>query len=182
MTPVAGTDQELIDVVDEEDQVIGQAPRSQVHDQGLLHRVVHVLLLDEQDRLVLQKRAATKRTYPGLWTSSASGHVTAGQDPRAAARRETIEEIGLEPADLSHVGRVRFDDPAVGEHEVCHVFVGRARGPPDPDPAEVAEVQAVLPGAVDARVRQAPATLAPSFPPVYALARERLRAMIQRQG
>lgn len=174
--------QEVLDVVDTEDRVVDQAPRGEVHDQGLLHRAVHVLLLDPQDRLILQRRAQTKRTYAGLWTSSASGHVPTGQAPVAAAHRETEEELGLEPVDLSHVGRTRFDDPSVGEHEICHVFVGRAASEPDPDPVEVAEVRPVLLGAVDSRLRWAPGTFAPSFLPAYGLAREALRDLVQRQG
>lgn len=182
MTPVTDPADEVLDVVDPEDQVVGQAPRREVHDQGLLHRAVHVLLLDGQDRLLLQRRAETKRTYAGLWTSSASGHVPTGQGPATAARRETEEELGLGPADLSPVGRTRFDDPSVGEHEICHVFVGRATDEPDPDPAEVAEVRPVLLGAVDGRLRRAPERFAPSFSPAYDLARQALRELVQRQG
>ncbi len=182
MTPVTDPDDEVLDVVDTEDQVVDQATRGEVHEQGLLHRAVHVLLLDRHDRLVLQRRGQTKRTYAGLWTSSASGHVPAGQGLATAARRETEEELGLEPAGLSHVGRTRFDDPSVGEHEICHVFIGRATDDPDPDPTEVAEVRPVLLGAVDGRLRRAPGTFAPSFAPAYDLARQALRRLVQRQG
>lgn len=173
---------EILDVVDDDDQVVGQAPRPEVHDQGLLHRAVHVLLLDAEDRLVLQHRSRRKQIYPGLWTSSASGHVPAGQAVGTAARRETVEELGVDPGDLEKVGRLRFDDPDVGEHEICYVYVGRTQGPLDPDPDEVAEARAVLLGAVDSRIRQRAAAFAPSFLAVYDLARDALRARIQRQG
>lgn len=182
MTLVADLGDEVLDIVDADDQVVGQAPRREVHQQGLLHRAVHILLLDRQDRLILQRRAKTKQTYAGLWTSSASGHVPAGQELAAAARRETQEELGLGPAELSHVGRTRFDDPSAGEHEICHVFVGRAIDQPEPDPVEVAEVRPVLLGAVDGRLRRAQGTFAPSFLPAYDLARQALRDLVQRQG
>lgn len=182
MIHVPDPDEEVLDVVDPEDQVVDQAPRWEVHDQGLLHRAVHVLLLDPKDRLILQRRAETKGTYAGLWTSSASGHVPAGQGLATAARRETEEELGLEPVGLSHVGRTRFDDPSVGEHEICHVFVGRATDEPHPAPTEVAEIRPVLLGAVDGRLRRAPGTFAPSFLPAYDLARQALRDLAQRQG
>ncbi len=168
--------------MDRDDEVVGQAPRASVHADGLLHRAVHVLLLDGAGRLVLQRRSARKRIYPGLWTSSASGHVPTGQPLATAAKREAIEELGAEPSDLEHIGRVRFDDPGVGEHEICHVYTGRLASAPAPDPAEVAEVKPVLLGAVDARVRRAPDSFAPSFHPVYSLARDALRRLTQRQG
>ncbi|MFH2125498.1 MAG: NUDIX domain-containing protein [Pseudomonadota bacterium] len=86
---------ELLPVVDDQDRQVGLASRSQVHGQGLLHRAVHVLLFDLDDNLWLQRRSQAKDTYPGMWTSSASGHLDPGEDYYAAAQRELREELGL---------------------------------------------------------------------------------------
>ena len=88
--------EEVFDVVNERDEVIGQAPRAEVHRRGLRHRAVHVLVFNAAGSVFLQKRSMTKDRQPGLWDSSASGHVDAGEDYDACAVRELREEIGLE--------------------------------------------------------------------------------------
>jgi isopentenyldiphosphate isomerase len=88
--------EEFFDVVDGNDAVIGRATRREVHAHGLLHRAVHVLVFNRTGQLFLQKRSRNKDTAPGVWDSSASGHVDAGEDYDGCARRELGEEIGLE--------------------------------------------------------------------------------------
>ena len=92
---MAKTPDELFDVVDARDQVVRQAPRREVHAQGWLHRAVHVLVFNRAGQVFLQKRSMTKDMSPGLWDSSCSGHLDAGEDYDAAAWRELQEEIGL---------------------------------------------------------------------------------------
>jgi len=86
---------EIFDVVDSQDQVIGQATRGEVHARGLLHRAVHILVFDSEGNLFLQKRAWTKDENPGFWDTSAAGHVNAGEDYRTCAHRELREELGI---------------------------------------------------------------------------------------
>ena len=57
--------EEIFDVVNQEDAIVGQAPRSTVHAENLLHRAVHVLVFHEDGRLFLQKRSMTKDCFPG---------------------------------------------------------------------------------------------------------------------
>ena len=91
---------ELFDIVDHDDRVIGQAPRREVHARHLLHRATHVLVHDPNGRLFLQRRSMAKDTFPGCWDSSCSGHLDAGEDYPAAARRELGEELGWHDASL----------------------------------------------------------------------------------
>ncbi|MCK5736896.1 MAG: NUDIX domain-containing protein [Spirochaetaceae bacterium] len=87
---------EILDVVDEKDRVIGQASRQEVHgNPALLHRVVHVLVFDSRGRLFLQKRADDRVVQPGKWDTSMGGHVDAGENPEEAAHRELSEELGI---------------------------------------------------------------------------------------
>ncbi len=86
---------ELLDVVDSKDRVIGQATRGKVHAQGLLHRSVHILVFNSTGDMFLQKRAMTKDENPGYWDTSSAGHVNAGEDYRACAHRELMEELGI---------------------------------------------------------------------------------------
>ena len=89
---------ELFDVVNERDEVVGRRPRSEVHRLGLPHRAAHVLVFNSRGQVFLQKRSLRKDRQPGVWDSSASGHVDAGEDYDTAAARELAEEIGLRPA------------------------------------------------------------------------------------
>jgi isopentenyl-diphosphate delta-isomerase len=87
--------EEVFDVVDEADRVIGSAPRSEVHRRKLRHRAVHVLLFNARAELFVQKRSAAKDTFPGCCDSSASGHLNSGEDYDICAVREVQEELGL---------------------------------------------------------------------------------------
>lgn len=90
--------EEIFDVVNDRDEVIDRKPRSEVHRLGLLHRAVHVLVFNSRGQIFLQKRSAKKDRQPGLWDSSASGHVDSGENYDATAVREVWEEIGLKLA------------------------------------------------------------------------------------
>ena len=87
--------EEIFDVVNERDEVIGRQPRREVHRLGLKHRAVHVLVFNARGEVFLQKRSMTKDTAKGKWDSSSSGHVDSGEDYDACAVRELREEIGL---------------------------------------------------------------------------------------
>ncbi|GFO74117.1 16S rRNA (adenine1518-N6/adenine1519-N6)-dimethyltransferase [Bathymodiolus platifrons methanotrophic gill symbiont] len=87
--------QELIAVVDENDQFIENQPRNKVHQLGLRHRAVHILLFNNDQQLFLQKRSLSKDINAGLWDTSAAGHVDAGESYDICAHRETIEELGV---------------------------------------------------------------------------------------
>lgn len=101
---------ELFDVVDAYDKVVGRAPRRLVHARGWLHRAVHVLLFDNTGKLFVQKRSTTKDTFPGCYDSSASGHLDSGETYEACALREIREELGLD-IPLRHLRR-HFKLPA----------------------------------------------------------------------
>lgn len=89
--------EEHFDVLDSEGRRTGRtAPRSQVHAEGLLHRAVHVWILDPAaGELLLQRRADCKDSWPGRWDISCAGHLSAGDESLAAAQRELAEELGL---------------------------------------------------------------------------------------
>lgn len=127
---------EIFDVVNERDEVIGQQERSEVHRLGLLHRAVHVLVFNAAGQVFLQKRSLTKDRQPGLWDSSASGHVDTGEDYDACAVRELGEEIGLQ---LSAAPQRLFKLAPGVETDQEHVWVYRceAEGPFRLHPEEI---------------------------------------------
>ncbi len=112
--------EEVFDVVNERDEVIGRATRREVHQQGLMHRAVHVLVFNARGQVFLQQRSLQKDRQPGLWDSSASGHLDRGEDYDACAMRELKEEIGLEVrAPLQRL----FKLPACAQTDQEHLWV-----------------------------------------------------------
>lgn len=97
---------ELFDVVDAQDQLVGTATRAEVHAENLLHRAIHVFVLNRNGDLFLQKRSLQKDMNPGVWDSSVSGHVDAGEDYSAAAVRELGEEIGIQEVNSTDLTQV----------------------------------------------------------------------------
>lgn len=131
--------QERIDVVDDEDRVVTVLPRGEVHRRGLPHRSVHVFLVDEQERIYLQRRAWTKDQDPGRWDSSASGHVESGESYNAAADRELQEELGIR-APLEPLFKVAACPETCGEHSMVYrARIAGGRPVPQPNPAEILE-------------------------------------------
>ena len=77
--------EDIFDVVNENDEVISREPRSVVHATGLRHRAAHVLVFNAAGNIFLQLRSNTKDNNPGVWDSSCSGHVDAGESYIVAA-------------------------------------------------------------------------------------------------
>jgi 16S rRNA (adenine1518-N6/adenine1519-N6)-dimethyltransferase len=86
---------EIFDVVDGHDQVIGREFRREIHRQGLLHRAIHIFWLRGDGQLCLQRRSYAKDNCPGLLSTSCAGHVDSGEDYLTAAVRELREELGV---------------------------------------------------------------------------------------
>jgi isopentenyl-diphosphate delta-isomerase type 1 len=120
--------EEVFDVVDERDEVIGQRTRREVHQLGLLHRAVHVFIFNSRGELFLQKRSLKKDCSPGKWDSSASGHLDVGESYDACAIRELREELGLElPRALTRLFKLNAC-PETGQ-EFVWVYRGESDGP-----------------------------------------------------
>ncbi len=128
--------EELFDVVDERDQVIGQAPRREVHARKLLHRAVHVFVFDNLGRIYLQKRSLLKDSAPGAWSASCSGHLDAGEDYDSAAQRELKEEIGVE-LDEPPQRWLRLRACEELGHEFVWIYRIEHEGPFTLDPSEI---------------------------------------------
>ena len=97
---------EMLAVVDESDQVVGSERRDVIHRDGLLHRAVHIFALNKHGEIFLQKRSRLKDKCPGLWDSSAAGHVDAGEEYDVCAARELEEELRLADHDIREVGKL----------------------------------------------------------------------------
>lgn len=109
---------DLLDIVNDNDEVIGQAERDRVHREGLVCRLVYVCFYTANREIILQKRSNTKKNDPGKLTTAVSGHVDSGQTYLEAAVRETLEETGIEvqPDELQNLGVIRADYVQQGDY------------------------------------------------------------------
>src|SRR3989344_4969317 len=85
-----------LNFVDENNNIIGEETRENIHTQGLLHREVHVWLYTPKGEIIFQHRAKNKDTYPDLLDATVGGHVEIGSDYENAALQELKEETGIQ--------------------------------------------------------------------------------------
>ena len=127
---------EWLDVVDEQDRIIARATRADVHARRCLHRSVHVLVSNRAGAIYVQRRALTKDCSPGLWDTSAAGHVGHGESYDQAAPRELAEELGLLDEVLQPLCALPASSATGYEFvRVYHCITGHE---PVPDRAEIA--------------------------------------------
>jgi isopentenyldiphosphate isomerase len=100
---------EILDIINMDDQVIGQATREDVYAQKHIHRIIHVIVRDSSGRQLLQLRSAESKYLPLHWSTAVGGHVHAGESYEDAARREMEEEIGITGSALREVGTFFYE-------------------------------------------------------------------------
>jgi len=130
---------EKIILVDEKDRQIGTGEKLDVHRKGRLHRAFSIFIFNPKGELLLQRRASGKYHSPGLWTNSCCSHPRAGEGLEDATHRRLKEEMGFDvplKEIFSFLYKVEFEN-GLTENELDHVFVGKFKGKPKPDPEEV---------------------------------------------
>lgn len=164
--------EDIFDIVDKNDCVIGSAPRSHIHKNGLLHRASHVLMFKNcggEKMILLQKRSATKDKYPLAYTTSCSGHVDSGEDYDTAVLREMAEETGLvvQLSDLVKIGKV--SPCGETENEFTFVYEMQCSGEEkfNPPADEVESLDWVLLSDFEEMIKTTPQKFTPSFLYVY---------------
>jgi isopentenyl-diphosphate delta-isomerase len=152
-----GSDEPLI-LVDEGNRAVGAAPKQAVHAQGLLHRAFSIFMTDARGRILLQRRNPRKYHSGGLWANSCCGHPRPGERTVTAARRRLDEEIGVsDPLRFGFFARYQADlDHGMHENELVYVYFGRLESQPEPDPAEVADLELLSLSELGRRIKQKP--------------------------
>src|SRR6187455_577883 len=82
-------------LVDENDEEIGIANKSEAHQKGLLHRAFSIFIFNSKGEALLQQRAFDKYHSPGLWSNTCCSHPMPGETVQQAATRRLFEEMGL---------------------------------------------------------------------------------------
>lgn len=155
---VSFEDEPLI-LVDENDNVLGYETKSACHDgEGLLHRAFSIFVFDRNGRLLLQRRAAGKRLWPGYWSNSCCSHPRRGEKDLAAAGRRVREELGIAPP-LHFLFRFRYHAryrDLGAEHELCSIYAAVGDEPVSANANEISEIAWIAPEALDAALTERP--------------------------
>lgn len=133
-------DDEIVPLVNDRGEVIGQTPRQDCHrGPGRLHPVVHLHVFNRAGEIFLQKRSGSKDVFPGCWDTAVGGHVAFGESIAEALAREAEEEIGLRDISARLLGRHIIE--TAYESEYTYVFMTMSDGPFHPNPQEVAQAR-----------------------------------------
>jgi isopentenyl-diphosphate delta-isomerase len=151
---------EPVQLVDAQDRPAGTATKWDAHRQGLLHRGFSLLVFNESDELLLQKRADGKYHSAGLWTNTCCSHPYIGEAVEDAIHRRLEEEMGFDcPA--TFIDTLHYTTPPLEnglmENELIHLYAGRTnRRSFSPDPLEVADWRWITSAGLKREIASAP--------------------------
>ena len=120
--------EEFLEVYSPEGTKTGQKKsKSEIHRKGLFHSTVHVWIFTEEGNILIQKRSKKKELNPGVWDVSVAGHIKFNENIKKAAKRETLEEIGINinTKDLLKIGVYRSINihPTAIDKEFFHTYI-----------------------------------------------------------
>ena len=162
---VSSESEELI-LVDRADNEIGFVSKADAHDgAGVLHRAFSLFLFNDKGELLLQQRAPGKRLWGGYWSNSCCSHPRRGESMQFATSRRLLDELNLE-TELEYVYyfcyEAHFGD-AGSENELCHVYLGKATQPVQPNDSEISAIRFVSAVDLDAELADHPRQFTPWF-------------------
>ena len=132
---------EMVILVDKNDNQLGLMEKIEAHEKAVLHRAFSVFILNDNNELLLQRRALSKYHSPGLWTNTCCSHPREGESVINAGIRRLREEMGFETEInnlLSFIYKAEFDN-GLTEHELDHVLLGRYNKAPLINKLEVSD-------------------------------------------
>lgn len=165
-----------VELVTPAGEPIGSALVEDAHlPPGRLHRAFSVVLFDFDGRTLVQRRAASKSRFGGLWSNTCCSHPAPGSSLIDFAIRRLGEELRLPPVSLTEAGRFTYQaaDEIGGwvEHEYDHVLVGTSPAvAPDPDPSEVDDWRWADPDKLTDEIKRDPTSFTPWFEQALTLA------------
>ncbi len=153
--------EEYLDIVNEHDEVIGKDTRKNVHASHRIHRGVHVLVISSDGDILMQKRSEKKNYYPGYYDASVGAHLTSGETYEEAAVRETEEELGFVPKELTFI--CDYDSFSDRQKEKRRLFVCHFDGPFNIDKEELELVEWFSPERIEQEIKKGEMKLTEGF-------------------
>lgn len=149
---------EQVVLVDEQDRPLGLEEKMMAHETGRLHRAFSAVVFDSRGRMLLQRRALTKYHSGGLWSNTCCSHPRPYERVVDAARRRTLEEMGMACSFEKAFEFVYYAelDGGMVEHEYDHVMVARSNDAPVPNSDEVCEYRWITPADLAREVEATP--------------------------
>jgi isopentenyl-diphosphate delta-isomerase len=179
---VSSEAEELI-LVDEQDNEAGFLSKALAHDgSGTLHRAFSVFLFNKSGALLLQRRARSKRLWPGFWSNSCCSHPRRGESMAVATDRRLRDELNIQ-ARLRYVYKFSYqaDFGELGaEHELCHVYLGRLDGDVQANESEIEATRFVSAARLEQEFVDAPEQFTPWFQLEWRALCDEYRATLER--
>lgn len=132
---------------------------------GLLHRAVSCLVYNDNNEMLIQRRAMNKYHCPGLWANAACTHPQLRESPREAGERRLSEEMGFHcnlKKKFEFIYQVDFKN-GLSEYEYDHVFTGIYNGDVNPNPKEACDYKWISLPKLNKDVEEFPSFYAPWF-------------------
>ncbi|AZA08787.1 isopentenyl-diphosphate Delta-isomerase [Corynebacterium pseudopelargi] len=161
--------EELVVLANSEGKPTGTALKATVHStETPLHLAFSCYVLNGEGQLLLTRRALAKKTWPGVWTNSACGHLAPQESAAEAVARRVPFELGIPQSQLFDVTCVlpdfrykAVDASGIVEWEICPVFIARTNATVAPEREEVAELHWTSPAQLIAAVDATPFAFSP---------------------
>jgi isopentenyl-diphosphate delta-isomerase len=131
-------------LVDLHDNAVGSEEKDACHHIPVkLHRAFSIFIVNKERQMLIQKRAAIKKTWPGFWSNACCSHPRKGENVSQAAQRRLQEELGF-TCPLRHIFTFSYKadfNEEFGENEIDHVLIGEFDGLVRPNKDEIDEWQ-----------------------------------------
>lgn len=150
---------EFVILVDKAGNYTGSEEKMSAHKKGLLHKAFSIFIFDEDNRILLQKRANTKYHFAGLWSNACCSHPRVGETTEDAVHRRLQEELGFDtPLVFAFSFVYRAEDTVSGlfEYEYDEVFTGIYNDKINFQPDEVEDIQWMTLKDLDQKIRTSP--------------------------
>jgi isopentenyl-diphosphate delta-isomerase type 1 len=113
---------EMVDILDESLNIIGNVSRTEAHKKELLHAVADCYVFNEKGQVLIQKQS--KKKHPNnknKWSYSCGGHIHSGEKVEDAMQREFFEELGIKAGDLFFVDK--YQSAFTESNHMIYIFI-----------------------------------------------------------
>ncbi|MBU3844681.1 MAG: NUDIX domain-containing protein [Candidatus Anaerobiospirillum pullicola] len=118
---------ELVDIVNENDEVVAVVPRKVMRQKHLPHRASYIVVMDGQERILVEIRTLCKDYAPGLFDACVGGVIQSGEEPDLSASRELKEEIGVDAGaiEFKSLGKMAIPYKSGTSFVMAYLYIAR---------------------------------------------------------